>query len=257
MIERPLQELIGTRDGIAATCSEGILEICLDKPPVNALNAEMFERINLIFRAVHEAAEVKCVLLTSANEKVFSGGAEMKTPLPDTLYGSAGDFMRLSRESTMAVYDCPVPVIGAARGAAAGAGAIILALGDLIVGGPGTVFVLPEIDRGVVGGSRSMARILPEPLMRKMMLLGQPIRGDELNKANVFAEYVADEDIQATSRQLAEIIANKDPLSVRCTTQVLDEVDMLDVKSAYRVEQKYTVMMRGRIPDKRFADRSA
>jgi enoyl-CoA hydratase len=228
----------------------------VDRPPVNAMDVHMFERLYGLFRSVHEASDVRCVLLTSASERVFSAGAEMKNPLPATNYGAAGDFMRLARESTMSVYDCPVPVVGAARGAAVGAGAIILALGDLVVGGPGTIFALPEVDRGVVGGSRSMARLLPEPLMRRMMFLGTPVNGEELNRALVFTEYVNDELIVEMSRRLAAQIAAKDPLSVRCTTQAIKEVEMLDVKLAYRVEQKYTVMMRGVVRDERFVERS-
>lgn len=250
MTEASLADLLhAPAAGIETTLSGNVLELRLARPPVNAFDTQMWSRLRSVLTAVHEAAEVHVVLVTSANGRVFSGGADFKELRDDVgqRYGGPGDHLRLAREALWSLYECPVPVIMAAAGAAAGAGAVILGLGDLVVGGPGTVLSLPEVDRGVVGGSRHMARILPETLMRKMMLLGCKIGGEELQRANVFAEYVPDAEIVETGRRLAATLAEKHPTALRYTKQALVEVEPLDVKASYRVEQKYTVMMSGAV----------
>ncbi|MEQ8990917.1 MAG: enoyl-CoA hydratase-related protein [Pseudomonadales bacterium] len=253
MLETDLNKLTGMIDGLNAQLSpDGVLELCLDRPPVNAIHAPMWVRLCRIMRSLHETESVRSVLFTSANENIFSAGADMKERSTYKNYGAPGDFMRVAREATNSFYDCPVPVIVAATGVAAGAGAVLMGLADLVIGGPGTRLALTEIDRGVVGGSRSMARLLPEPLMRKMMLLGEFVDGEELHRAGAFAEYVPDVQIIETARAIACRIASKDPLSVRCTTQAIKEVEALDVKLAYRVEQKYTVMLRDKVHDEKF-----
>ncbi len=243
MIETKLGSLIGSAHGLDVELDRGILEVRLNRPPVNAINKPMWERLYHTMRSIHDAPEVLSVLVTTANERVFCAGVDIKEGLPETPYGSAGDFMRLAREATHSVYECPVPIVAAARGKAVGAGAILLALSDLVVGGPGTVLTLSEIDRGVVGGSRAMARLVPVALMRKMMLLGVPVSGEELNRAGAFAEFVADDRVTDVARRIASEIAAKDPLCVRCTEQAMQEVEMMDLGAAYRVEQKYTILM--------------
>lgn len=233
------------RTGLEAALEDSVLELSLSRPPVNAFSISMWERLRSLLTAVHDDETVRAILVTSTNPRVFSGGADFKELRGDVGegYGMPGDYLRLAREALWSFYECPVPVIMAARGAAVGAGAVVLALADLVVGGPGTSLALPEVDRGVVGGSRHMARLVPEPLMRKMMLLGCTVAGAELERAGVFAEFVPDDEVVDTARRIALTLTEKHPTALRYTKQALIEVEAMDVRASYRVEQKYTVMM--------------
>lgn len=239
--------LVGTEGehGWKAVLKGGVLRITIANPPVNAVNKSMWSRLLACMQAVHEDEDVRAVLLVSDNERVFCAGADFKEVGQDDggKYNLPGDRRRVARQANTAWYEAPVPTVVALRGVAAGAGAVLAALADLVVGGTGTRISLPEIDRGVVGGSRYMARMLPEVLMRKMMLLGCTVEGDELHRVGAFAEYVADDRIVDVAQHLAEQLASKHPVVMRQMKQSMVEVEDMSVTSSYRIEQKYAVMI--------------
>jgi enoyl-CoA hydratase len=80
-------------------------------------------------------------------------------------------------------------------------------------------------------------------LMRKMMLLGCTVEGEELNRAGAFAEYVADDRVIEVAGELAKQLAAKHPVVMRQMKQSLVEVEDMSVTASYRIEQKYAVMI--------------
>ena len=85
---------------------------------------------------------------------------------------------------------CPVPIIAAVEGGAAGAGLSLALACDLIVASQEAKFTAAYVKAGLVpdaGLTSSMARLLPRPLAMEMCLLGRPvmaIRFAELGAVN-------------------------------------------------------------------------
>ena len=88
---------------------------------------------------------------------------------------TAGD-----RGAFAAIYDCPVPVIGAVRGAALGTGLAIAASCDVVVAGESARFGTPEVSVGVMGGARHLARLIPQPIVRAMYFTADPWPASDL-----------------------------------------------------------------------------
>lgn len=57
------------------------------------------------------------------------------------------------------MYDCPVPIVGAINGGAVGTGIVLASLCDIRIASVEARFALPEIDVGVLGGSRHVMRL--------------------------------------------------------------------------------------------------
>jgi enoyl-CoA hydratase len=244
-----LAALQDSGDGWQANLDDGVLELRLANPPVNAVNTAMWRRLHATMTSIKDDDAVRAVVVTSDNPKIFSAGIDFKELRRDdgAVFNGPGDRRRLVRETLNLFYGAPVPIVVAARGHAIGAGAVLPALADLVVGGPGTTFTAAEIDRGVVGGSRFFARIVGEPLMRKMLLLGVPVRGEELERAGAFAAYVDDEEIAATALALGRTLADKHPVVMRLMKQAHVEVENMGVIDGYTVEQKFAVIVPGSV----------
>ena len=213
--------------GWKASLDGGVLHLCLSRPPVNAINTPTWRRLHECINRIYDDASVRALVITSDNPKVFSAGQDFKDVRGDDggAFGGPNDRRRYVRSALAAIYEAPVPTVVGVRGAALGSGAVLASLADLVVGGPGTRLTLPEIDRGIIGGSRFLARLVPEPLMRKMILLGEPVTGDDLHRLGSLAEFVPDEQITDVALELGNKLAAKHPVVMRLMKQANIEVE--------------------------------
>src|SRR5215207_6535929 len=130
--------------------STGIATIALDQPETrNALSDQVLDELIAAFEAARADPEVRCVVLTSTHERVFSSGGNLAgfsadVPLVEK-YVAIDRFPRLFR----LIGGLGKPTVCAANGHVL-AGALGLALAcDLIVAKEGVTFGTPEINVGV------------------------------------------------------------------------------------------------------------
>ncbi|HSF62798.1 MAG TPA: enoyl-CoA hydratase-related protein, partial [Paracoccaceae bacterium] len=116
---------------IEVTEDAGVLRIALNRPEVmNALSAQMRAELLAAFRG--RASSVRVVVLTGRGRAFCSG-----QDLGDAAKLAAPDLERVLRDEyeplLTAIGDCPVPVIAAVNGAAAGAGANLALAADVVI----------------------------------------------------------------------------------------------------------------------------
>lgn len=223
---------------------EGIAVVTLDRPPVNAVNQQMYREIEETFSSFAGRSDVRVAVLAAAGTRAFVAGNDLQeftTMTPE----NGGERMRVVRQSFWAIYDCAVPVVGAIGGAALGTGIGLAACCDLLVASEKAVFGLPEINVGVLGGARLTARLVPEMAMRKMFFTGEPIPAAELAHHGAVIEVVKAEALMDTAMALARKVAAKSPVAVRMAKQALNGCEFMDVKKGYEFEQGFTVRLSG------------
>ena len=108
-------------DVVTLEVSEYVAVATLNRPPVNAINAEMRNRIIEIFDEATDRPDIRVVVLT-AQGKVFSAGADLKQRPDAAKPGNYWHHNRITRETGNAIKECAKPVIAAVNGAALGAG---------------------------------------------------------------------------------------------------------------------------------------
>jgi enoyl-CoA hydratase len=212
---------------------EGIAEVVIDHPPVNALDvAGWFELADALL-AVGRVATNRVVVLR-ATGRGFCAGVDIKE------INAKGDealvgVNRGCAAAFAAVYDCEVPVIAAVQGFCLGGGIGLVGNADMVVASEDATFGLPEVDRGALGAATHLARLVPQHAMRKMVYTAKPISAGEL------AAYVVPPDrLRAAALELAAEIATKSPTIIRRAKESLNGIDPIDVKRSYRFEQGFT-----------------
>lgn len=109
-----------------------------------------------------------------------------------------------------AIGACPVPVIAAVEGGAAGAGLSIALACDLIVAAEGAMFTAAYVKAGLVpdgGLTAHMARILPRPLAMEMCLLARPVRAEKMEALGAVNMVVPAGGVDAAADALADTLA--------------------------------------------------
>lgn len=221
-----------------------IATVVMSRPPVNAVDEAMYRELRDGFnRLACEYPSARIALLRS-DVKHFCAGNDLgdfATMTPE----NAPLRMQGVREAFWAIHDCPLPVIAVVHGVALGTGLAIAASADMIICSNTSSFGLPELSVGVLGGARHLARLVPQQLVRRMFFTADSISGAELAAAGGAVMSVPEEDLLDASRRLAERIARHSPSAIKLGKRALNQIEAMDLKNGYELEQGYTGDMSG------------
>ena len=109
-----------------------------------------------------------------------------------------------------AIRACPVPVIAAIEGGAAGAGASLALACDLIVAAEGAKFTAAYVKAGLVpdaGLTSALARMLPRPLAMEMCLLARPVTAERMHDLGAVNAVVPAGTASQAAHKLADALA--------------------------------------------------
>ena len=198
-------------DGAVAT-------IALDQPETrNALSDDLLDDLIEAFEMARDDDGVRCVVLTSTHDKVFSSGGNLagfaaEEPLVHKHWGT-DRFPRLFRM----IGELGKPTLCAANGHVL-AGALGLALAcDLIIARDGVRFGTPEINVGVFPFMilALIYRNVPRKKATELLLLGEQISAQEAERIGIVNRVVAADEFDAAVRDWAGKLAAKSPVLMR------------------------------------------
>jgi enoyl-CoA hydratase len=198
--------------------ADGVATITLNEPGTrNALSAELLGGLIASLERARDDEAVRCVVLASSHEKVFSSGANLggfagDTPLVYKHFGSDA-FVGLFK----LIGALGKPTICAARGhVLAGALGIALAC-DLIVASRDATFGTPEINVGAFPFMimALIYRNVPRKRASELLLLGERWSAQEALAAGLVNKVVPAEEFDAAVADWAHRLAAKSPLIVR------------------------------------------
>jgi enoyl-CoA hydratase len=230
---------------IRVEVAEHIATVTIDRPPVNAMNRQLYGEIAETFRSFEANREVRVAVLASASDRAFLAGADLRERFGDGEQPAELDRGLTARECFWSIYECAVPVIAAVNGPALGAGLAVVACCDVIVASERAVFGLPEINVGLLGGGSHLLRLVGPYRMRQAFYTGERIPAEELYRLGAVAAVVPADGLLEAARGLAAEIARKSPIAVRLAKEALNRTEYLPLKDAYRTEQDYTARLRG------------
>jgi enoyl-CoA hydratase len=217
----------------------GIVEVVVDHPPVNALPvAGWFALADAITAAGRDTATRVVVL--RAEGRGFNAGVDIKEFQRDTGFTALVGANRGCYAAFAAVYDCPVPVVSAVHGFCLGGGIGLVGNSDIIIASEDATFGLPEVDRGALGAATHLARLVPQHTMRAMVYTSATATAAELHAFGSVLRVVPKEQLRDAALEVASSIASKDPTVIRAAKESLNGIDPVDVHRSYRYEQGFT-----------------
>src|SRR3954471_10007488 len=196
----------------------GVATITLDHPETrNALSDELLDALIEAFERARGDDAVRCVVLTSSHDKVFSSGGNLAGFAADVplahKHRAIDRFPRLFR----LIGELGKPTLCAANGHVL-AGALGLALAcDLIVAREDATFGAPEINVGVFPFMimALIYRNVPRKKTNELLLLGERIDAHEAERIGIVNKVVGADEFDATVREWATSLAAKSPVLMR------------------------------------------
>jgi enoyl-CoA hydratase len=211
----------------------GVATISLNRPEVrNALNLEMCGALIDAIERISADPEIKLVFV-GGNGPVFCAGADL-----NERKGKSEEWIRERRLKAFAAYGAlealPMPCVALVQGAAIGSGVEIAAACDFIVATPEATFRTPEAQRGTVGATQRLPRILGKRLAKDLMFTGRPLAAEEALIAGFVTRIAFDLDNEKTL--IAEAILKAPPLAMKLAKRTIDRGIELDPKGALDAE---------------------
>jgi enoyl-CoA hydratase len=224
---------------VRVSSADGIAEVVIDFPPVNALPVQGWHELADAVTAAGADPATRVVIL-AAEGRGFCAGVDIKEMQRTEGHDALLEASRGCFAAFAAVYDCAVPVIAAVHGFCLGGGVGLAGNADIVIAAQDATFGLPEVDRGALGAATHLARLVPQPLMRAMVYTCRTVTAGQLLTFGTVLEVVPAGELREAARRLAEEIAAKDPVVIRLAKQSLNGIDPVDVKRSYRYEQGFT-----------------
>lgn len=218
--------------------NEGIAELVICKPPVNALDSSEWLALAAQINALGADAAVR-VLIIRAEGRGFCAGVDIKEldANPDLIVKvNAGNYATFK-----AIHRCPVPVIVAVHGFVLGGGIGMTGAADIVVASRCATFALPEVDRGAMGGGAHLQRLFPVQKVRYMFFTGETVTAPDAMQYNFIERLVERDELVATARDIAAKIAAKSPAMIRIAKEALNGIEDGNLEDKYRWEQGFTL----------------
>ena len=220
------------------TIRDGIAELVIDRPPVNALDDAGWHALADALEALGANPAAR-VIVIRAEGRGFCAGVDIKQldAEPQRIVSvNAGNY-----RTFRAVHRNPLPVIAAVHGFVLGGGIGICGAADIVVASDDATFGVPEVDRGAMGGGALLQRLFPVQKVRMMYFTGAPIGAAEAFRLGALERVVPRTALRETALAIAATIASKSTAMIRLAKESLNGIEDGNLEDKYRWEQGFTL----------------
>ena len=216
------------------------LVVRLNRPAsANALDTAMGLEMRELFTELYvEPGDVRCIVLTGAGEKAFCAGGDLKER--DGMSDAAWQRQHaIFEQMTLAVVECPVPVIAAVNGAAYGGGTELALACDFIYAARRARFALTEVTLGIMPGAlgpQNLARAAGVRRAKEAVLTGLPFGAEEALAWGVANRICENDALLDEAFATAARIASNAPLATRRAKRTMSIGSDIDLRSAFALD---------------------
>ncbi len=214
-----------TYETLLCDVQDAVATITLNRPEVlHALNAQMFDDLERVFRVLEADDQVRVILLTGTGERAFAAGADIRG-LVDTDAKSGRAVSDRGQEVFRQIELCRKPVIACVNGVALGGGCELAMACTIRIASETAKMGLPEVKLGLIpgyGGTQRLVRLVGRGAALRMMLTATIVGGEEALRLGLVQEVVPAAELMPRSRAVAATIASMAPLAVEGVLEAVE-----------------------------------
>ncbi|WP_038937162.1 carnitinyl-CoA dehydratase [Bradyrhizobium japonicum] len=221
-----------------------ILEVTLDRPKANAIDAKTSRLMGKTFEAFRDDPELRVAILKTAGDKFFCAGWDLKavasgeTVDDDFGVGGFGGLLRLR--------DLNKPVIACVNGMAVGGGFELALSCDLIYASDHSSFALPEIRAGQLAepATVKLPKRIAYHIAMGLLLTGRWMDVAEAHRWGLVNEVLPKEKLERRVWEVARLLASGPPLvlaAIKETVRVAEALSFQDTMDRLMRRQLATV----------------
>jgi enoyl-CoA hydratase/carnithine racemase len=212
--------------------------IRLDRPKLNALNAQVQDEIAAAAAEVAADSAVRAVIIYGGT-RVFAAGADIKE-MATMGYPEMAERSAALQASFSAVAGIPKPVIAAVTGYALGGGLELALCADFRVLGESAKVGQPEILLGIIpgaGGTQRLPRLIGPARAKDLIFTGRQVAAPEALAIGLADRVVPDADVYQAARELAGQYAAGPALALRAAKQAVNGGLEVDLATGLEIER--------------------
>jgi enoyl-CoA hydratase/carnithine racemase len=215
----------------------GIGTIRLDRPPMNALNAQVQGELQEAASEASARTDVRAVVIYGGG-KVFAAGADIKEMV-------TADYASMVERGAplQAAFDglarIPKPTVAAITGYALGGGCELALTADFRVCGDNAKLGQPEILLGIIpgaGGTQRLPRLVGPARAKDLVYSGRLVGAAEALAIGLVDKVVAPDDVYSAAVEMVSRYVNGPALALRAAKAAIDGGLDGDLASGLRLE---------------------
>jgi len=214
--------------------SDGVATVTLDRPEkLNPLTFESYADLRDLLAELPHHQDVRALVIRGEG-KGFCCGGDVNQIIGELIKMEPRDLMRFTKmtgDVIRAMRECPIPIITAIQGIAAGAGAVVALASDFRVVSTSGKFAFLFTKVGLSGGDMGAAYLLPRMVglgrATDLLMLGGTIDSATADRYGLASRLVADDELDLAVTELAQTLAAGPTLAIAQTKSLLTrELDM-------------------------------
>jgi enoyl-CoA hydratase len=230
-----------SREYVKYKMEERLAIVTVDRPPVNALNLQVQDEIEQIFRELASEQDVGAVVITGGGDKAFMAGADIK--MISEVEDSQGAFqLSTSTQKVLTLIEgFSRVVIAAVNGLALGGGAELALACDIRVAEDQALFGFPEVGLGLLpgaGGTQRLARLVGPGKAKELILTGDPVNASEAKSIGLVERVVPRGSAVSEASKIAKRVLLRGPVAVANAKKAINYSLSLGFKDGLEFEAR-------------------
>lgn len=222
---------------------DGVATITFNRPQkLNALTFQVYADLRDLLTELPQREDARVLVITGTGRGFNSGGdvreiiGELQKMQPRELLA----FTRMTGTVTQRMRDCPLPIIAAVNGVAAGAGAVIALAADLRILARSASFSFLFTKVGLSGGDMGSAYLLPRLIglgrASELLLLGESVTSERALAIGLANAVVDASDLGAKTSELARALAQGPALAYAATKMLISKQQDMNLSAALELD---------------------
>jgi enoyl-CoA hydratase len=220
----------------------------LNRPEaLNTLNRDIIIQLTDRVQRASGDPSIRVLVLGGEGERAFCAGGDLKARQREYESGT-GDLLADVLQQLFTVLDAyPRPVIAGIHGYCLGGGLELALACDLRVASADTEFGSPEVNIGTMpsaGGTQRLPRLVGLARAKEIIFTGERFDAAEAYRIGLINRIAAAGEGLKAAITLAELIAQRAPLSVASSKAAIEKSTLLDLQDGLAFEQELAAALR-------------